>query len=46
MREASYLFFFVMTNMSLKPLLSKYLGLEPPKAATAAADWSKLLEAQ
>lgn len=41
-RQASYLFIFVCTNMAIKPLLVKHLGLEPPKAAQAAADWSKI----
>jgi calcium load-activated calcium channel len=41
--QASYMMFFVLTNMALKPVLARALKLEAPKVGGAGAmDWSKM----
>jgi hypothetical protein len=43
-RGASWLFFFVLSNASLKPFISKMLRIEAPKATGGqAVDWSKIM---
>lgn len=42
-REASFLLFYMLGNMGIKPLLAKALRIEPPKGAGAAMDLSKMM---